>query len=102
MNAPVTKRDKLTQLFALAWLLIIGLLALAGPYGLLSWGEQVSLLDDREQQIASLQAERAVLVNHVELLDPDNVDPDFSSELVRDNLNVAHRDEYVIDLDTQP
>jgi len=31
----------------------------------------------------------------------DHVDPDLSTELVRRNLNVAHEDEYILQLDQQ-
>lgn len=102
MNATTTRKDRAIQLFALAWLLLLGTLALAGPYGLLSWSEQSALLDKREDRIALLQEEKDVLANRVDLLDPNHVDPDLSSELVRYNLNVAHPDEYVIDLDMEP
>lgn len=80
-------------------LLVLGGLALAGPYGLLAWGEQATLLEKRQQQIALLSAQRDELKNRVVLLDPKNVDPDMASELVRRDLNVARPDEYVIQLD---
>lgn len=102
MNAPSGKREKRIHLLALGWLLGLGGLALVGPYGLLSWGEQGALLDDRQDRVAVLQDERAVLENRNDLLDPDHVDPDLASELVRQNLNVVHRDEYVIDLEPLP
>ena len=102
MNAPSGKREKRIQLLALGCLLVLGGLALVGPYGLLSWGEQSALLEARQKRVAVLQDERAVLQNRNDLLDPDNVDPDYASELVRQNLNVVHRDEYVIDLEAQP
>ena len=105
MNAVMTRKDvvkeKLTRFGALAFLLILAGLALAGPYGLLAWSENVSLLDQRHQQIAALKAERDELKNSVALLDPDHVDPDLSTELVRRNLNVAHEDEYILQLDQQ-
>jgi len=105
MNAVMTRKDvvkeKLTRFGALAFLLILAGLALAGPYGLLAWSENVSLLDQRHQQIAALNAERDELKNSVALLDPDHVDPDLSTELVRRNLNVAHEDEYILQLDQQ-
>ena len=103
MNAVMTKRDaareKLPRFGALIILLILAGLALAGPYGLLSWGENVALLEQRQERIAVLEAERAELQNSVALLDPDHVDPDLSTELVRRNLNVAHPDEYVLELE---
>jgi cell division protein FtsB len=103
MNALMTKRDvareKLTSLGALGFLLLLAGLALAGPYGLLSWGENNALLEQRQERIAALQAEQAELQNLVARLDPDHVDPDLATELVRRNLNVAHEDEYVLELE---
>jgi cell division protein FtsB len=90
------------QWLSLCWLLVLGAMALVGPYGLLEWSEQSSLLDRREQQIVALQEDRAVLANRVELLNPGHVDPDFATEITRNNLNVAHPDEYIIDLEVQP
>jgi cell division protein FtsB len=102
MNAHANKREKRMQLFALGWLLVLGALALVGPYGMLSWGEQSALLEKRQDTIAALEEERSALENRVELLDPDHVDPDLAGELMRQNLNVAHPDEYVVDLEMQP
>ena len=103
MNAVMTKRDvareKLTRFGALGFLLLLAGLALAGPYGLLSWGENMAVLDQRQDRIAALRAERAELQNLVTQLDPDHVDPDLATELVRRNLNVAHEDEYVLELE---
>ena len=84
---------------ALGVLLLLGGLTLAGPYGVLAWGENIALLQQREARIAALQAERDELENLVTQLDPDHVDPDLATELVRKNLNVAHPDEYVIELE---
>ena len=102
MNRPARKpaipRDKLTQLAALGWLLLLGGLAFAGPYGVLAWGESLSTLDKREAQIAALEKDNARLENLVALLDPEQVDPDLSTELLRRDLNVAHPDEYILDL----
>ena len=102
MNAVMTRKDvvreKLSRFGALGFLLILAGLGLAGPYGLLAWSENVSLLEQRHHQIASLRAERAELQNLVTQLDPDHVDPDLATELVRRNLNVAHEDEYVLEL----
>ena len=99
----MTKRDiareKLSRFGALGFLLVLAGLALAGPYGLLSWGENIALLEQRQDRIAALQAERDELKNLVVLLDPDHVDPDLSTELVRRNMNVAHPDEYVLELE---
>ena len=90
------------ELAALALLLLLGGLALMGPYGVLSWGENKAQLEKRQHRIAALTAERDELRNRVELLDPEHVDPDMASELVRKDLNVARPDEYVIQLDRTP
>jgi cell division protein FtsB len=92
-------REKLARFGALAVLLLLGGLALAGPYGLLAWGENRALLEKRQHRIAELRAERAELQNLVERLNPDHVDPDLATELMRRNLNVAHPDEYVIEME---
>ena len=80
-------------------LLALGGLAIAGPSGLLSWSENLRLLDQREAQLAALQEERAALENKVALLHPDHADPDMVGELLRSQLNVVHPDEVVIKLD---
>src|SRR5690348_5685603 len=98
MTRPKFDRDRIRQFLALGYLLVLGGLALAGPYGFIAWGENLSLLDKREAQIAQLQKERADLRNRVALLDPNHVDPDMASELVRRDLNVVHQDEFVYDL----
>lgn len=94
-------QDKISQFGALAVLLVLGGLALAGPYGVLSWGENIARLEQREARIALLASERDVLRNRVALLDPDHADPDLVTELLRQNLNVAHPDEYVLELDEE-
>lgn len=97
-KSPPMNRDKVKQGLALAYLLFLGGMALAGPWGVLSWGENLSLLQKRQAQIAELQKERADLKNRVALLDPNHVDPDMASELIRKDLNVVHSDEYVYQL----
>lgn len=103
MNIAGTKREvvreKLARFGALGVLLLLAGLALAGPYGLLAWGESIAALDQRQERIAALKADRAELQNLVTQLDPDHVDPDLATELVRRNLNVAHPDEYVLELE---
>lgn len=96
-----TRREKLAQMGALGFLLLLGGLALAGPGGVLAWGENLTMLEKRQAQIALLTRERDELKNRVELLNPDHVDPDLAGELLRENLNVVHPDEVVITLDHQ-
>ena len=99
MTRRETVREKLARFGALGVLLVLAGLALAGPYGLLAWGENIALLEQREERIGTLKADRAELRNLVTQLDPDHVDPDLATELVRRNLNVAHPDEYVLELE---
>ncbi|MCW1384817.1 septum formation initiator family protein [Novosphingobium sp. KCTC 2891] len=89
-------RESLTQTLALVALLVLGAVGIAGPSGLLSWSENARLLDQREQEVAKLSAERDRLKNRVALLDPRHADPDLVGELLRADLNVAHPDELVI------
>jgi cell division protein FtsB len=93
---PKMPREGLAQSLALVALLLIGGLAIAGPSGILAWSENARLLDERNQEVATLAAERDQLRNRVDLLDPRNADPDLVGELLRKNLNVAHPDELVI------
>jgi cell division protein FtsB len=97
--APLRDREKLKQFGALAYLLMLGGLALAGPYGFIAWGENLALLDKREARIERLEAERADLKNRVALLNPKHVDPDMAGELIRGDLNVVHPDEYIYQID---
>lgn len=94
----LTRREKRVQLAALGYLLFLGGMSLAGPAGVLAWGENLAMLDKRQHQIAELKAERDELKNLVAQLDPDHVDPDLAGELLRKNLNVMHPDEVVITL----
>jgi len=94
----VTRREKLGHIGALACLLLLGGLALAGPSGLLAWSENLSTLKQHQAKIATLTEQRDELENRVALLNPDHVDPDLAGELIRKNLNVVHPDEVVIEL----
>ena len=77
MMAPTTaiQRAKVTQHAALAALLVMGGLAIAGPSGLLAWSENLRLLDQREAQLATLDVAR----NHLRRLPP----PAKGAELTR-------------------
>lgn len=92
-------RSRLSRPFyALA---VIGLAsyALFGPNGLVAIGDHSAALNEREAELARLEAKRAALENRVELLDPANVDPDLGGELIRKELGVVAPDEIVIPLD---
>jgi cell division protein FtsB len=96
---PKLARESVKQGVALAFLLGLGGLVIAGPSGLLAWGENNRLLAQRQQEIVQLTAERDQIRNRVARLDPRHVDPDLAGELLRRNLNVVHQDEIVIMLD---
>lgn len=89
-------RESLTQTLALVALLLLGAVGIAGPSGLLAWGENARLLDQRQKEVARLTLERDRLKNRIDLLDPRHADPDLVGELLRADLNVAHPDELVI------
>ena len=89
-------RETVGQGLALCCLLVMLALVVAGPSGLLAWGENHRLLQERQAQIAQLGKQRDELRNRVSLLDPNHADPDLASELLRKNLNVAHPDEMIM------
>lgn len=92
----LSPRDRLTQGVALCVLLLLGGLAIVGPSGLLAWGDNLRLLDQRRAQIATLTHQRDELRLQVDALNPNKADPDFVGELIRKDLNVVHPDEVVI------
>ena len=95
-NQPRIAGEGKVQGFALAGLLLMGGLALAGPSGLLSWSENQRLLEQRRAELRQVQTERNELRNRVRLLDPRHADPDLTGELLRSNLNFIHPDEVVM------
>ncbi|MFC3214457.1 MULTISPECIES: FtsB family cell division protein [Novosphingobium] len=91
-------KERLVQGLALALLLLMVLWCVAGPSGLLAWGENQRLLEQREKQLVDLKLSRDHLKNRVALLNPERMDPDLAGELVRSQLNVVHPDEMVMQL----
>ena len=98
-SSAMIQKAKASQHAALAVLLVMGGIAVAGPSGLLAWSENLRVLDQRKAQLAALEKDRDALANKVELLDRDNADPDMVGELLRSQLNVVHPDEVVIKLE---
>ena len=94
-------RQQLHHGLALAALLIMAGMAVFGPSGLLAWNENAQLLKQRHAQIAALKVERDELRNRVDALDPDHADPDMVATLLRENLNVVHPDELVLELEPE-
>ena len=95
-RTPKLANEGMTHVLALACLLLLGGMAVAGPSGLLAWQENHQLLIERQAQIKQLTLVRDDLRNRVALLDPRNTDPDLAGELLRRNLNVAHPDEMIM------
>ena len=91
--------DQTKQGIALVALLVLAALAIAGPTGLLAWNENANVLEERTAHISKLSKHRDELAHRVELLDIQGADADLAGELIRQNLNVVHRDEIVITLD---
>ncbi|WP_395394959.1 septum formation initiator [Novosphingobium sp. BL-8A] len=77
-------------------LLLMGGFVIAGPSGILAWGENQRLLEQRREKLTELESQRDHLKNRVALLDSSKVDPDLAGELLRSNLNVARPDEMVM------
>jgi cell division protein FtsB len=73
--------------------------AIAGPNGILAWGGYHRALQDRQAELAQLQAQRAQLRHRSQLLDPRKADPDMADELVRKDLGLVRPDEVIIPLE---
>lgn len=95
---PLLPKDSLSQSLALIALLVLGTIGIAGPSGLLAWGENARVLEQRQKEIAALTAERDRIKNRNDLLDPRHADPDLVGELLHSNLNVTHPDDVVIQI----
>ena len=72
--------------------------AIAGPNGLLAWGGYHHDLNQRQSELASLEAQKAQLEHRSKLLDPQKADPDMADELVRRDLGLVRPDEVIVPL----
>jgi cell division protein FtsB len=83
-------------------LIIVGTFAghaVAGPNGILAWGGYHRALQQRQAELAQLEAQRAQMRHRSALLDPRKADPDIADELVRKDLGLVRPDEVIIPLD---
>ena len=83
-------------------LIIVGTFAghaVAGPNGLLAWGGYHRALQERQAELAELEALRAQMRHRSALLDPQKADPDIADELVRKDLGLVRPDEVIIPLE---
>ncbi len=72
--------------------------AISGPTGVLAWREYRAQRAIVAAQVAQGVETKATLARHVELLDPQHIDPDLADELVRRNLGVVRPDEVIVPL----
>ena len=73
--------------------------AIAGPNGVLAWGGYHRALQERQGELALLEAQRAQMRHRSALLDPRKADPDIADELVRKDLGLVRPDAVIIPLD---
>ena len=73
--------------------------AVAGPNGLLAWGGYHRDLQQRQIELASLEAERDRLKHRSALLNPKKADPDLADEMVRKDLGLVRPDEVILPLE---
>lgn len=73
--------------------------ALAGPNGVIAWGDYRHQLDKKQAELSKLEAQKKVIANRVSLLDPRKANPDLADELIRERLGYAHPDEIIIPMD---
>lgn len=95
-HEPSIAKERLFRGLSLAVLVLMGVFVVAGPSGLIAWGENQRMLEQRQAKLAELRLERDRLKNRVQLLNPKKADPDLAGELLRSNLNVARPDEMVM------
>lgn len=83
---------------ALALLLVANFLGYAtiGPNGILRLSGYHTQKNERIGELAGLAAEQAKLVHHIDLLNPDDADPDFVDEMLRTQLGLVRPDEVII------
>lgn len=84
---------------ALLIIAFFGGYALAGPNGVIVWGDYRHQLEQRQVELAKLEARKKVIANRVALLDPKKANPDLADELIRERLGYAHPDEIIIPMD---
>lgn len=70
--------------------------AIFGTNGLLSFAGYHQQKNERQAQLAELQARRDQLQHHAALLDPSHVDPDFADEIVRRETRQIRPDEVIL------
>src|SRR3954447_5169949 len=72
--------------------------AIAGPNGILAWGSYHRALQQRQDELAQLERQKAELKHRSDLLNPRKADPDMADELVRKDLGLVRPDEVIVPL----
>ena len=70
--------------------------AFAGDQGLGHWSDMQQTLDDRQHELAELEAANEQLRTDIARLTPGAVDPDLIEELAREDLGFAYPDEIIV------
>ncbi|MBK8629271.1 MAG: septum formation initiator family protein [Sphingomonadales bacterium] len=87
------------QGFGVAIIAVFAGYALFGANGVLAWGEYSQRLSAHRIELAKLEKERDILRHRVDLVNPQQADPDMADELIRKELGLARPDEVIIPLD---
>ncbi|WP_321391108.1 septum formation initiator family protein [Emcibacter sp.] len=83
----------LASLFVLSY---FGFHALHGKNGLPAHVELQKDIDTLQAEYEEIHSVRTELETHLDLLDSDNVDPDYLDEMSRRYLGYSHEDEIII------
>lgn len=81
---------------AIALICYLGFAALQGEHGLFSLLEVEADEARLQEQLSTLQAERAVIANKTERLSSGHLDPDLLDEQARKVLGLARPDEIIV------
>jgi len=73
--------------------------AVFGQNGLLSLAGYRAERTERLHRLQILDAQRATLIHHAALLNPNHVDPDYADELVRRQTGQIRPDEVILPAD---
>ncbi|MEO5373832.1 MAG: septum formation initiator family protein [Alphaproteobacteria bacterium] len=89
-------RYVLAPLFGMGVVVYFSYHAVQGDRGLLAWWELNHEIQQAEQRLAVVSAERDALENRVRLLRPESLDPDLLEERARVVLNMGRGNDLVI------
>ena len=91
-------RSAIWPAMALTIVAFFAVYALAGPNGVLAWGDYSQKYESRKAELAAISKRRDELAHRVGLLDPRHANPDLVDELVRKELGLTNPDEVIIPL----